>query len=128
MVVWSLVRLLLRTALIHQSTRRFLQNWCLRHGNYFMTHSSYLLASHNWCLRHGNDFMTHSSYLLASPTDGFAKAQLMSQCLPYHPTDLSPYLPYLPYQRLKPCSPCQALLTQSPFIESLINPSCNRTI
>src|SRR3546814_2376984 len=70
----------------------------------------------------------HSSYLLASPTDGFAKAQLMSQCLPYHPTDLSPYLPYLPYQRLKPCSPCQALLTQSPFIESLINPSCNRTI
>src|SRR3546814_12112489 len=59
----------------------------------------------------------HSSYLLASPTDGFAKAQLMSQCLPYHPTDLSPYLPYLPYQRLKPCSPCQALLTQSPFIE-----------
>src|SRR3546814_13158564 len=48
----------------------------------------------NWCLRHGNDFMTHSSYLLASPTDGFAKAQLMSQCLPYHPTDLSPYLPY----------------------------------
>src|SRR3546814_5956173 len=66
----------------------------------------------------------HSSYLLASPTDGFAKAQLMSQCLPYHPNDLSPYLPYLPYQRLKPCSPCQALLTQSPFIESLINPSC----
>src|SRR3546814_6539395 len=102
MVVWSLFRLLLRKALIHQSTRRFLQNWCLRHGN---------------------DFMTHSSYLLASPTDGFAKAQLMSQCLPYHPTDLSPYLPYLPYQRLKPCSPCQALLTQSPFIESLINPS-----
>src|SRR3546814_13808897 len=55
----------------------------------------------------------HSSYLLASPTDGFAKAQLMSQCLPYHLTDLPPYLPYLPYQRLKPCSPCQALLTQS---------------
>src|SRR3546814_15701261 len=81
MVVWSLFRLLLRKALIHQSTRRFLQNWCLRHGN---------------------DFMTHSSYLLASPTDGFAKAQLMSQCLPYLPTDLSPYLPYIPYQRLKP--------------------------
>src|SRR3546814_21032524 len=66
--------------------------------------------------------MTHSSYLLASPTDSFAKAKLMSQCLPYHPTDLSPY------QRLKPCSPCQALLTQTTFIESLINPSCNRTI
>src|SRR3546814_8958073 len=56
--------------------------------------------------------MTHSSYLLASPTDGFAKAQLMSQCLPYHPTDLSPYLPYLPYQRLKPCSTCQALRSE----------------